>query len=144
MSYPSHVVVKPIKYRRDTLEVVKRFRERGPWSGTMEERKTKFRLLHDDLCQIYAIDYLLEFESIRLQAPPGSSGSSSCNRLTRTITIRNKLSVVTYLHEFAHALGKNEYGACEWSVNLFRQVFPEQFSRLHHSGHMVLGVSGGA
>jgi len=141
MSYPSHVVVKPIKYREDTLETVKMFRDRGPWTGTIEERKTNFRLLHDDLCQIYGVDYRLEFEAIRLSAPPGSSGSSSCNGLTRTITIRNKLSVVTYLHEFGHALGKNEYGACKWSINLFRQVFPEQFNRLNHSGHMVLEAS---
>jgi hypothetical protein len=50
---------------------------------------------------------------------------------------RGRLSVVTYLHEFAHALGRDERGACRWSINLFRRVFPEQFARLAASGHTL-------
>ena len=53
------------------------------------------------------------------------------------ITMRGRLSVVTYLHEFAHALGRGERGACRWSLNLFRRVFPEQCARLRADGHTV-------
>ena len=35
------------------------------------------------------------------------------------------------------ALGHGERGACRWSINLFRRVFPAQFSRLGTSGHTL-------
>jgi len=71
----------------------------------------------------------------------GFSGASSCRRRgdgkPAVITMRGKLSVVTFLHEFAHALGRDERGACRWSINLFRSVFPEQYARLRADGHTL-------
>jgi hypothetical protein len=69
------------------------------------------------------------------------SGASSCQRRgdgrPAAITMRGKLSVVTFLHEFAHALGRDERGACRWSINLFRRAFPEQYARLQADGHTL-------
>ena len=61
---------------------------------------------------------------------PSALSRANCSGKTR-------LSVVTYLHEFAHAMGRDERGACRWSLNLFRRVFPEQFARLRTDGHTV-------
>ena len=37
------------------------------------------------------------------------------------------IPVVTFLHEFGHALGKNEVQTCTWSINLFKK---KSFSRI--------------
>ena len=48
------------------------------------------------------------------------------------------LSVVTYLHEFAHSRGADERQACGWSINLFRRIFPRSYARCRHQGHMLI------
>ena len=46
--------------------------------------------------------------------------------------------MVTLLHEFAHAIGRDEYGAIRWSINLFKQVFPTEYARLTSQGHTLI------
>jgi hypothetical protein len=53
------------------------------------------------------------------------------------IALVGKLSVVTYLHELAHARGYDERQAVKWSVNLFRKVFPRSFARCQQEGHLL-------
>ena len=47
-----------------------------------------------------------------------------------TINIVGKLSIITLLHEFAHALGKNQAEAQKWSISLFRRCYPKAFETL--------------
>jgi hypothetical protein len=126
------------RYRRGVVGAVRAFAREGPWRGTLEERKEKFGRLNAALARAYEVpEPALRFEGI-----DGSfSGASTCRRgrpgEPAVITMRGKLSVVTYLHEFAHALGRDERGACRWSLNVFRRVFPAQFARLRTDGHTV-------
>ena len=48
------------------------------------------------------------------------------------------LSVLAYLHEFAHARGADERQACHWSINLFRRCFPRSFARCRAVGHTLV------
>ncbi len=126
------------KYRRGVVAAVKAFKRACPWRGTLEERKDKFRRLDEALAGAYGIPTPdLRFERIE----GGFSAASSClrgdNERPAAITMRGRLSVVTFLHEFAHALGKDERGACRWSINLFRRVFPQQYARLQADGHVL-------
>ena len=127
-----------MKFRRSVIPAVREFKRTGPWRGALEERERKFQLLNDALARAYGMPAPeLSFERI-----DGSfSGESSCRRRGEgrpaVITMRGRLSVVTYLHEFAHALGRDERGACRWSINLFRRVFPEQYARLQADGHTL-------
>ena len=57
---------------------------------------------------------------------------------THEIRLIGKLSVVTYLHEFAHARGADERQAVAWSVNLFARLFPRSFARLDQHGHTLV------
>ena len=109
------------------------FARSGPWTGTIGERMDKFEKVHQDLCRIYGKQTRLRFGLL-----DGScSGSSYYHPSSDVITLQGKLSVVTYVHEFAHALGKIEHGACRWSVNLFWKCFPEQFGYCQSEGHML-------
>ena len=134
--YPSsvaEVLDPPVRFRAATIDAVDRFAQSRPWTGTLEERKEKFSRLHGDLCRIYTRQTQIRFRLI-----DGScSGSSFYMPALDLIEIRGKLSVVTYLHEFAHALGKDEHGACRWSLNLFRKCCPREFGRCRDEGHVV-------
>lgn len=138
-NYPrsvNEVLDRQIRFRKSTVLAVNRFMLSGPWSGSLNERKQKFLELHHDLCRIYDKRTTLRFGALN----GGSSGNSSYARAVDVITLRGKLSVVTYLHEFAHALGRDERDACRWSVNLFAKYFPEQFARCSRHGHMLTNV----
>ena len=134
--YPTNgaeILEPQLKFRDETIEAASRFKHTGPWSGTMDERMSKFRHFHTALCQIYSKQTKLHFGLI----DGGCSGSSYYRPIDDVIVLRGKLSVVTYLHEFAHAMGRDERGAVRWSICLFKQVFPEEFSRCEFHGHML-------
>lgn len=99
----------------------------------MEERMSKIRQFHEALHHIYGRHTNLHFGLL----DGGCSGSSYYRPVDDVIVLRGKLSVVTYLHEYAHALGRDERGPVRWSVCLFKQVFPEEFSRCEFHGHML-------
>lgn len=136
--YPESVIEvldDNLRFKRGVLKAMRVFHDAKPWRGTVDERKEKFRRLNRDLATCYgrpAPD--LVFERINGSSSARSHYSPAANR----IVIVGRLSVVSFLHEYGHALGKNEWQACRWSINLFRRVFPRQFARLTHRGHMLI------
>ncbi len=135
-NYPAtvaEVLDPPVRFRPSVLAAVQRFARAKPYRGTRAERKAKFADLHDDLCAVYGKQTVLAFGVL----DGGDSGASHYRPAADLITLCGRLSVVTYLHEFAHALGRDEREAVRWSTNLFRAVFPRSFARCGHSGHML-------
>lgn len=124
-----------IKYKRGVISLLREFAADRPWRGSKRERFDKFAALHVGLCELYGIFPALVARGIT----GGDSGSSSFAPVGNCITLRGKFSVVTYLHEFAHALGKGERGAVRWSLNLFKRVFPRHFEAAFANarGHVV-------
>ena len=130
----AEVLDPPVAFRRETLQAVKRLKRSKPWRASEDERKTTFERLHADLCLAYGGKQTrLVFGFL----DGGDSGGSHYRPSTDTITLCGRLSVVTYLHEFAHALGRDERGAVRWSLNLFRQCFPRSFARAAQVGHTL-------
>ena len=123
------------KFRPEVLRAVRAFRRAKPWRGTQQERIIKFARLHQQLCQIYRLPVELRFAIGDVES---DSGHSHFNRAARKIVLSGRLSVITYLHEFAHArFGPSERKAVTWSLNLFRRTFPRSFARLQFEGHMA-------
>jgi len=134
--YPRTVaeVIDPnMTFRPGVLATVRQFKASRPWRGSLDERKAKFAAIHQALCAIYGKTTTLTFD----QLDGSFSGDSSFCPATNTITLRGKLSVVTYLHEFGHALGRDERGACKWSLNLFKRTFPILFAKCAQQGHVL-------
>jgi hypothetical protein len=138
-NYPATVqeVLDPApRFERLALRAVRAFARSKPWRGTMEERKDKFRRLNRELAGAYGIaEPRLAFQGVEAGS---TSGLSNYRPAVHTITLIGKLSVVTYLHEFAHARGADERQACRWSINLFRRCFPRSFARCRPVGHTLV------
>jgi hypothetical protein len=137
-NYPDtvqEVLDDSIKYRETTLEAMKHFKKSRPWQGGKKAQEMKLRRLNRDLSASYSIDrptlvFLQEFAHGACYWPCG-------NLIIMEEESDGRYSVVTFLHEFGHALGKGEVGACRWSINLFRKFFPKSFNRLVPDGHLL-------
>ena len=137
--YPGSVaeVLRDRTYNADALRAVKRFRRSKAWRGSVQSRKRKFRKLHRELCEVYRLDVGLRMSVGDVTRTSGSSHYSIDGPRPK-ITLVGKLSVVTYLHEFGHALGCDERRACDWSINLFRRCFPRSFASCMQRHHMLI------
>jgi hypothetical protein len=137
-NYPETVVEvldDEITYPDELLCVMRIFAASKPWTGSIEVRKRKF----SDVNRMMATACRIEMPTLTFGSlDGGSSGSSYYSPGEHRITLTGKLSVVTFLHEFAHALGMDEQDACRWSINLFRRCFPKQYSRLIQVGHTLI------
>ena len=117
-------------YRPAVLRAMKAFRRGKPWRGTLREQLWKLQEAANALAKAYGIAPPVVFPSWNYPA--------HYDRLTNFIVLQPNLSVVTFLHEFAHAaFGRSERQAVGWSVNLFRRIFPRSYARLRHEGHML-------
>jgi hypothetical protein len=135
-NYPAtvaEVLDPPVRFRPSVSRAVRRFAKAKPFRGTTEERQQKFIALHADLCATCGKHTALSFGVL----DGGDSGASYYQPAADLIVLCGRLSVVTYLHEFAHALGRDERGAVRWSVNLFRASFPRSFARCAQNGHTL-------
>lgn len=136
-NYPQTVaeVIDPnATFKPEALRAVKAFAKSKPWQGTLVERWQKFQKLNAELAAAYGIPVPTLVLS---GSGEGDSGASSYCPATHTITLRGRLSVVTLMHELAHARGMGERGATKFSVNLFRRCFPRSFARCEHEGHTL-------
>jgi hypothetical protein len=116
------------------LRAVRALARSKPWQGTLGQRRHKFRRCLAALSAAYGIaEPRLDFV--------GGGGESFASRYEparHRIVLWGRLSVVTFLHEFAHAKGADERQACRWSVNLFRRCFPRSFARCRQVGHTLV------
>jgi len=123
------------------LEVLREFKAMNPWKGTVGERIDKFVWLHGELCKIFNKKVHLAFD---IPADTKDWYSSEGSYYTigldgrEWMVLQGRLSVITYLHEFAHALGMDQQEAQEWATSIFRQVFPEKYKKLRNVGGMMV------
>jgi len=117
------------------------------WRGSVEERKDKFQLMHDLLNRFYGRNVVLKFQvTEESDKIPGSSGSSCFIHPDHPmeqsedgiIVMKGRLSVITFLHEWGHAIGCDQQGAQNYSMGLFKIAFPNSYGNLsNHDGLMI-------
>lgn len=120
-------------------------REKGNafWTGKIAERKRAFAELHEEIRMHAArttahafADCTLDLSEIPHRFSEWhASGASAFHAAQNRIVLRGRLSVVTYLHEVAHALGcegtdAGENEAQAWASGIFAEAFPEKAARL--------------
>lgn len=120
--------------------IVKELRQYGDsfWRGTVEDRKKTFLRLHKFLELLSGKRVKLKFSIPAEICRWGNSGKSNYNVFANTITLKGRLSVITFLHEWGHALGMDEKKAQEFAVSIFSTVYPEKFNKLRKIGPMYV------
>ncbi len=115
----------------EVIDAVKALARSKPWKGTLEERKAKFQAANEalaDACDVKPLSIL--FGDLN----GTSSLRSAYRRHQRTIYLSGKLSVVTYLHLLAAAMGLSPLERFRWSLSLFAAYFPRSFARCRQDG----------
>lgn len=136
--YPKveEVLDDSMKFKKETIRALTRFKNSNPYKGSLQDIQDKFRKLNSELSLIYKMEepkllFCKKFIKGSCYLPYG-----------HVIILEQqgkKYGVVTFLHEFRHAMGAiREWHTCKWSINLFRKVFPEAYSKLEPVGHMLM------
>lgn len=146
-NYPetvAEVIDNSVKYKRGVIPALKRWQKKRLWgSKTNAERLDGLKVLGKELSEVYQMRVPeIVVDGINLEATVRDtkmhfSGRSSYTPVQHKITMRGNLSIITFLHEFGHAMGKDERQTCRWSINLFRKVFPKQYAKLNAEGHTL-------
>ncbi len=124
-----------IKYKPATHKAVRRFKRTHPWKCSVADLKDNFRDLSNDLAKAYKIDppQLVFVDRFFF----GSCYFPCGHMIVLTRERSGRFSVMTFLHEFGHAIRKNEDQTCRWSTNLFRKHFPRSFKKLRPDRHLL-------
>lgn len=132
--YPREAMFALITFKRDN-----RFSNPAvPFTEHMAKRLQAMQVLVKSLCDIYNIPQVT-VEGVAIEEG-AQSLASFYSPPQRVIYMVGKLSIITLLHEFAHALlGANEDDARKWSVNIFRRAYPRAFENLANpEGHILV------
>ena len=137
--YPSTVqesLRNNYKFKKGVIAATKALKAEKPWRGSIERR---FEIYCQWIAAVSACyDLAIPTVDNFLDSSSSTSGRSHYIAGPHKIRLVGKPSVITLFHEMAHALGRGEQGACRWSLNLFRRVFPRQFARLNAQGHTLV------
>lgn len=127
-----------VEIKKETYIIMRKFKKMKPYRGTLEERKQKFKWLNKELSKLYNIPIpKLIFENNYSYI---FSGYSYYNSATHTICLYGRLSIITYLHEFAHALGYGEEEARNFSQTIFKTTFPILWSKLKEVDGLMIKI----
>lgn len=133
--YPNKPIYKDMKFKQGVIPIMRLFKQNCPYKLGEENRKQGLIALNQFLSAIYQIECpLLAFEDINDEHSFGSSYDEFENK----ITLRGKLSIITFLHEFAHARGADEERAVLWSLSLFKRIYPIAFGQLVADKHTLV------
>lgn len=123
-----------MKFRVGAIAAVKEFKKNAP-KNTCADRFAKLCTLCADLNKVYGLRVTMVWDGNE-NAP--HSFESCYSPMNGVIHMNGKLSIITFLHEYAHALGRDEEKAVLWSLSLFKRTFPIAFEKLNPSRHCLV------
>lgn len=115
------------------IELLKDFKNRKVdfWQGKIIERIRKFLILNHFMNVSFKKDTVLRvYLPSRLRQWFSSGSSTYIYPPIDLILITGRLSMITYLHEYAHSLGYNQKDSQKFAEGVFRKVYPEKWKKL--------------
>ena len=101
------------------------------WEGKIQDRKDAMKELNTDMNEIFGLEVKLITKHIphfyRLWE---RSDNSQYDTISKTITLRGRISLITYLHEYGHALGLNQEMSQAFATHIFERAYPEKLANL--------------
>jgi len=124
-----------MKFKRGVIPALMKFKQECPYSAGVEKRKEGLMELLEEFETVYGMAApILEFT----EPEKNYSYESHYIPEEHKIVMVGKLSIITFLHEFAHSQGKDEVSAVKWSLSLFKRCFPRAFVKLVANAHMMV------
>jgi hypothetical protein len=102
------------------------------WKLEQNEQVKILKSLFSDLCQLYNVNDI-QFRFVSDRNYYSMTGGGVYNRRNKTITLY-KVSLMTFLHEFAHIFFPDEERARLWSHKAFWFSFPDVYIRSRLKG----------
>lgn len=133
-AYIMSLVAEDIPFPVTVVEKLKWFKKNFKYNSTLpfdhatEARFQGMKELLAVLCEAYNME-AINFEKANI-VQSGESSRSYWNAAEGKILMVGKLSIITFLHEFAHSMGFDEEQARKWSLTLFKKVYPIAFEKL--------------
>ncbi len=130
MSQKLHFV-ENLPYKKETMELLRKFKANKSWRGSLNQRMKKFTELHENLCKIYKRQTKLQWDSMLYLGIMDKNNPSVYNVEKDTIFYNNALSTLSFLYLWGDVLYPDKkYQSFKWAVNLFRMVFPKEFDKI--------------
>ena len=131
--YIQQILETPIDFPVPIVTALRHFKRHHKLGNESHEQRLQGMR---DLLNEIAVTGGCPIPSLTMEGINGeSSGASQYIQETHTIIMRGKLSIITFLHECAHAVyGYDEHMSRVWSINLFKRVYPKAFARLQVEG----------
>ena len=119
-------------------EVLLKFKDREPYSLSEEHKLMCLRLLNSDLNSItgnkywFAVEMVVDSATNQLIIPPSCAQVVfSTSHTPLGIVLLNKLSIISFLSGWGRLLGlQDEVSSLAWAKTVFKEYFPERYSRL--------------
>lgn len=111
------------KYKTGVIGSVMLFKRDCPYASGDENRWDGLCKLTSLLNNIYGITPSLAW----VNSEDSHSFNSYYNKTDDVIVMVGRLSIITFLHEYAHARGMDEKQANAWSMGLFKRVYPQSY-----------------
>lgn len=119
-----------ITVNQDLIDLLTLWKKQHLWKGSIEDRKNKFQWMHEHMMVLFNKPNLRLIIRVSEESDKTPGSSAHSNYGNNRIVLSGRLSVITFLHEWAHALGMGQSGAVEWSNFYFKKVFPLSAQRL--------------
>lgn len=118
-----------MEVNQNLVDLLNEWKKQHLWQGTIDERKQKFLWMNEHMQVLFRKPIILDFD-ITEESDKIPNASASSYYYRNKIVLIGRLSVITFLHEWAHAIGMNQKEAVDWSLLHFKEAFPKSFSRL--------------
>lgn len=134
-NYPEKPIYNDgMKFKMGVIHAVKEFKRNCPYSVGDDLRYAGMVKLIAELNRLYNMHTVLTWD----RTPAEHSYTSNYTPGLDVIRMEGKLSIITLLHEYAHARGMGEKGAVNWSLSLFKRCYPIAFANLDTFQHCLI------
>lgn len=111
---------------------LKEFKSKHPYTSTNKEFLDAVQVLYTKLSAHYRIPTPAVRHIGKWDGP-----SASSYYMPHSITLAGHRSIITALHEYAHARGYGETAAVWWSTNAFKLIWPGDFKNLRAAQNLA-------
>ena len=123
--------IENLPYKKETMELLRKFKKMKPWAGSLNYRMKKFNELHHAMCKIYNKQTQLCWNPMLYFDITDNKNPSRYDVVEDTIYFNENLSTLGFLYLWGDVMyPQKEYQSFKWAINLFRMTFPKEFDKI--------------